>query len=85
MKTLILALGLHSEDRKSTRDKSNIGDPKVNRGRPPLTSTAPQQTEMKIHLDTQYNILHWGSTMLEVATLWAALIIRDKTEDQSVT
>ena len=28
-------LGLHSKDRKPTRDKSNIGNPKVNRGCPP--------------------------------------------------
>ena len=34
----ILVLGLHSKDRKSTRDKSNTVNPKVNKGCPPLTA-----------------------------------------------
>ena len=34
----MLVLGLHSKDRKSTRDKANISDPKVNRGCPPITA-----------------------------------------------
>ena len=31
-------LGLYSKDRKSTRDKANISNPKVNRGCAPLTA-----------------------------------------------
>ena len=34
----MLVLGLGSKDRKSTKDKANIGNPKVNRGCPPLTA-----------------------------------------------
>ena len=34
----MLALEAHNKDRKSTRDKANIGNPKVNRGCPPLTA-----------------------------------------------
>ena len=34
----MLALGSHSKDRKSTRDKANIGNPKVNKGCPPTHS-----------------------------------------------
>ena len=33
---LMLVLGLHSKDRKSTRNKANISNPKVNRGCLPL-------------------------------------------------
>ena len=31
-------LGLNSKDKKSTRDKANISNPKVNRGCDPLTA-----------------------------------------------
>ena len=34
----MLVLESHTKDRKSTRDKENIGNPKVNRGYPPLTT-----------------------------------------------
>ena len=34
----MLVLGLDSKDRKSAKDKANIGNPKVNRGCPPLTA-----------------------------------------------
>ena len=34
----MLVLGLHSKERKYTRDKANISDPKVNRDCPPLTA-----------------------------------------------
>ena len=37
-KILLLVLGLRSKDGKSTRDKSNINNHKVNRGCPPLTA-----------------------------------------------
>ena len=32
--------------------------------------TAPQQTVLKIHMDPQYNIFHWGFTILGASTLW---------------
>ena len=32
--------------------------------------TALQQTVCKFHLDTQYHIFHWGSTILGDSTLW---------------
>ena len=34
----MLVLGTHNKDRNSTRDKANKGNPKVNRGCPPLTA-----------------------------------------------
>ena len=37
-KKLMSVLGLNSKDRKSTRDKANISNPKVNRGCAPLTA-----------------------------------------------
>ena len=66
-KISMLVLELHSKDRTSTKDKANIGNPKVNRGCPP---TASQQTMCKFHLDPQYNTFYWGSTVLGVSTLW---------------
>ena len=62
--------GLHSKDRKSTRDKAYIGNPKVNKGCPHSQPIAPQQTVCKFHLDPQCNKFNWGSTTLEVPTLW---------------
>ena len=35
-KISVLVLGLHSKDKKSTKDKANISNPKVKRGFPPL-------------------------------------------------
>ena len=72
-KKSMLVLGLDSINRKSVKDKANIGNPKVNRGCPHSLLTALQQTVMKIHLDPQYNIFHWGSTILGVSTLWLSL------------
>ena len=37
-KFLMSVLGLNSKDRKSTRDKANISNPKVNKGCVPLTA-----------------------------------------------
>ena len=37
-KILMSVLGLNSKDKKSTWDKANIGNPKVNRGCAPLTA-----------------------------------------------
>ena len=65
----MLVLGPHHKDRKSARDITNIGNPKVNRGCPPTQPTAPQQTVWKIHLDLQCHILHWGSTIPSASTL----------------
>ena len=66
-KISMLVLGLHSKDRKSTKDKGNISNPKVNRGCPTLTAnTASQQTVFKFDLDPQYTIFHRGSTVLGV-------------------
>ena len=38
LKQMILVLGLHRKERNSTRDKSNIGNPKINKGCAPLTA-----------------------------------------------
>ena len=74
-KILMLVLGLNSKDRKSTWDKANISNPKINRDCPPLKPTIPQQTVRKFHLDPQYNIFHWGSSILGVSKLCVIIII----------
>ena len=48
----MLALGLQSKDRKSTKVKANINNPKVNKGFPPLT--ANHISADKFHLDPQW-------------------------------
>ena len=37
--------------------------------------TAPQQIVWKFQLDLQYNIFHWGSTILGVSTLWTDYVL----------
>ena len=46
----MLVLGLHSEDRKSTKDKANINNPKVNRGCPLLTANRISRDCVQISL-----------------------------------
>ena len=43
IKKYMLVLGPQSKDRKSIRDKANMGDPKVNRDWHPHNRTLPQQ------------------------------------------
>ena len=40
--------------------------------------TAPQQTACKFHLDPQYHIFYWGSSILGDSTLWWDFIIKRK-------
>ena len=49
-KILKLVLGLNSKDRKSTRDKANISNPKVNRGCTPLTANRTSADCVQISL-----------------------------------
>ena len=49
-KISMLVLGLHSKDRKSTRDKAIISNPKVNRGCPPLTANRSSADCVQISL-----------------------------------
>ena len=65
--------GAHGKDRKYCRDRANIVNPKVAKVVPHSQPVAPQQTVRKIHLDPQYNIFHWGSTIKGVSTLWPTL------------
>ena len=58
-------LGLNSKDRKSTRDKANISNPKVNRGCAPLTANHISADCVQISLDiyTIYStdgLPYWG-------------------------
>ena len=46
-----------------------INQTKVNPNKHRLCPTAPQQTVCKLHLDPQYHIFHWGSTILGTSTL----------------
>ena len=57
----MLVLGFYSKDKKSSEVVSHS------------QSTASQQTVCKFHLDPQYNIFHWGSTMLGDSTLWTKM------------
>ena len=52
LKKDMLVLGAHNKDRKSTRDKANIGNPKVNRGCPPRTAN-------HTHLSRLYEKFTW--------------------------
>ena len=58
LKISMLVQGLLSKDRKSTRDKANINNPKVNRGCPPLTTnrTSTDCGNFTWTLDTIYSI-----------------------------
>ena len=47
---LMSVLGLNSKDRKSTRDKANISNPKVNRGCAPLTANCTSADCVQISL-----------------------------------
>ena len=49
-KILMLVLGLHRKDRKSTKDKANISNPKVNKGWPPLTANRTSADCVQISL-----------------------------------
>ena len=60
-------LGLNSKDRKSTRDKANISNPKVNRGCAPFTTNCPHLSRLCAHftwtLNTTYftgGLPYWG-------------------------
>ena len=52
----MLVLGAHNKDKKSTRDKANIANPKVNRGCPPLTTnrTSADCVENSLGPSVQY-------------------------------
>ena len=62
----MLVLGAHNKDRKSTKDKANIGNPKVNRGCPPLTANriSADCVENSLGPSVQYiplGVYHTGS------------------------
>ena len=46
----MLVLELHIKDRKSTKDKANISNPKINRGCPPLTTNRTSADCVQISL-----------------------------------
>ena len=50
-KNSMLALGLHNKDRKSTGDKANINNPKVNRGCTPFTANRTSADCVQISLE----------------------------------
>ena len=59
-------LGAHNKDRRSTRDKANIGNSKVNKGCPPLTAncTSADNVENWLGPSVEYirlGVYHTGS------------------------
>ena len=61
----MLVMGLHSKDRKSTEDKANISNLKVNRGCPPLTAncTSADCVQISLRPSIQYiplRVYHTG-------------------------
>ena len=64
IKKWMLVLGLNSKDRKSTKDKANIGNPKVNRGCPQLSAnrTSADYDENSLGPPTQYIPLRFYHT-----------------------
>ena len=57
------------KDRKSTRDKANIGNPKVNRDCPPLTGNRTSADCVENSLGPSVQYIPMGSTILGVSTL----------------
>ena len=53
-------LGLNSKDRKSTRDKANISNPKVNRGCAPLTANRTSADCVQISLGPSLTYIPLG-------------------------
>ena len=51
----MLVLGIHSKDRKSTRDKANIRNPKINRGCHSLTANRTSADCVNISGNTIYS------------------------------
>ena len=65
----MLVLGPSLNERKSSRDKANMGNPKANRGCPPSTVNLTS-TVCKTHEDPDLAVLRWGTLILEGSTLW---------------
>ena len=74
-KILMSVLGLNSKDRKSTRDKANISNPKVNRGCAPLTSNRISAECVQISLAPSIPYIPLGSTILGDSTLWSTYLL----------
>ena len=70
IKKMILVLGLHSKDRRSTLGKSNIGNPKLNRGCTPLASNCTSADCDENSLGPSLRYIPLGTTILGVSTLW---------------
>ena len=63
-------LGLNSKDRKSTRDKTNISNPKVNRGCAPLTANRTSADWVQISLGPSIPYIPLGVYHTGDSTLW---------------
>ena len=78
----MLALGLHSKHRKSTKDTASKSNPKVNRGCPPLTSNRTSADCVQISLGPsiqyiQLRVYHTGG-FNAVSRIMAWCWTRDK-------
>ena len=84
----MLQLRLHSEDRKSTRDKANINIPKLNRGYPPFTAnrTSADWVQISLGPSIQYILLgvYWGIQCYVILNMYQQLFTsRDITDRPS--
>ena len=65
----MLVLGPHGKNMEYSRDKSNLGNPKVDRGCHSLIQPHFSRLHGNYTWTLKCNILHWGSTVLGVLTL----------------
>ena len=67
----MLVLGLNSKDRKSTGDKENISNPKINRDCAPLTANRFSADCVQISPGLSIPYIPLGPTILGDSTLWS--------------
>ena len=82
----MFVLGLYNTDRKSTKDKANISNPKVNSGCPPLTAnrTSADCVQIALGPSMQYiplRVYHTGVFNAVVKLLiWESVLITNQHE-----
>ena len=67
LKNMMLVLGPHRKDRNYSRDKANIGNPKVNRSCPPLTANSISADCVESTPEPSVQIFYCPSTIMGVS------------------